>query len=147
MLMIRLQRIGRKHDPAFRVVVTEKTSGPKSGKFIERVGFYHAKTGEKAFNKERIIHWISNGAQLSGTVHNFLVDEGVVKGSKINVLPKRKEVEEKQEEAQSAPAQPAPVAQSKEEAQEAPQSQPKEEAQTVEDKKEEKEAVEEEKPA
>lgn len=143
--MIRLQRIGRKHDPAFRVVVTEKTRGPKSGDFIEKVGFYHAKTGEKSFNKERIIHWIDKGAQPSGTVHNFLVDEGVVKGKKINVLPKRKPVEEKPEEA--APAQ-APEAQAEKPAEqpaepetskeEAPAEEPKEEAPAEEPKEEEK---------
>jgi len=103
MLMIRLQRIGRKHDPAFRVIVTEKTSGPKSGKFIERVGNYHAKTGEKSFNKERILYWIEKGAKVSQTMHNFLVDEGIVKGKKILATPKKKEEteEEKKEETQT----------------------------------------------
>jgi small subunit ribosomal protein S16 len=101
--MIRLQRIGRKHDPAFRVIVTEKTTGPKTGKYIERVGFYHAKTGEKSFNKERILYWMEKGAKVSQTMHNFLVDEGVIKEKKILAPAKKKEaVEEAPKESQVA---------------------------------------------
>ena len=44
MLMIRFQRIGRRNDPSFRMVVTEKTSGPKAGKFVDLVGTYNPKT-------------------------------------------------------------------------------------------------------
>tara|TARA_Y100000310_G_scaffold273705_1_gene289346 strand:- start:31840 stop:32319 length:480 start_codon:yes stop_codon:yes gene_type:complete len=89
-----MQRIGRKHDPAFRVIVTESTRGPKSGDFIERVGHYHAKTGDKSLNKERISYWMEKGAKPSDTVHNFLVDAKIVQGPKKNVLPPKKEKKE-----------------------------------------------------
>ena len=90
MLKIRLQRIGRKNDPAFRVVLTDSKNSTKSGKFLEIIGNYNPKAGTTVFNTERIKHWIKNGAQLSGTVHNFLVKEKVIEGKKKNVLPKKK---------------------------------------------------------
>lgn len=90
MLKIRLQRIGRKNDPAFRVVLTDSKNAAKSGKFLEIIGTYNPKKGETVFNEGRIKHWIKMGAQTSGTVHNFLVKEKVIEGKKKNVLPKKK---------------------------------------------------------
>jgi small subunit ribosomal protein S16 len=90
MLKIRLQRIGRKNDPAFRVVLTDSKNSAQSGRFLELVGSYNPKKGETAFNGERIKYWIKNGAQLSDTVHNFLVKENIIDGKKKNVLPKKK---------------------------------------------------------
>ena len=88
--MIRLQRVGRKHDPAFRLVVTDKRRGPQSGSFLEIVGAYHLRRGQRQFKTERIKYWLATGAKTSGTVHNLLVDQKIVLGPKINVLPKRK---------------------------------------------------------
>ncbi len=90
MLKIRLQRIGRKNDPVFRAVLTDSKNGTKSGKFLEILGSYNAKAGEVKLDGERIKHWISKGAQTSGTVHNFLVHQKVISTKKINVLPKKK---------------------------------------------------------
>jgi small subunit ribosomal protein S16 len=90
MLKIRLQRIGRKNDPAFRVVLTDSKNSTKSGRFLEIVGTYNPKAGEAKFEKERIIYWMSKGAKLSDTMHNFLVHEKVIEGKKKNVLPKKK---------------------------------------------------------
>ncbi len=89
MLKIRLKRVGRKHDPSFRIIVTEKHLGPKSGKYIENVGFYNVLKGEKDIQGERVKYWIGKGAQVSDTVHNLLVSEGVIEGKKKNVLPKK----------------------------------------------------------
>jgi small subunit ribosomal protein S16 len=90
MLKIRLQRIGRKNDPAFRVVLTDSKNSTKSGKFLEIVGTYNPKAGETKFETERIQYWMSKGAKLSDTMHNFLVHQKVIEGKKINVLPKKK---------------------------------------------------------
>src|SRR3989338_8777630 len=54
MLVIRFQRRGRTNDPAFRVVVTEKRSKPKSGE-LEILGSYHPKTKETLLKNERIL--------------------------------------------------------------------------------------------
>ena len=90
MLMIRLQRVGRKNIPTFRVVLTDKRNSTKSGKFLEVLGNYDPRQkGEKKFNAERIKHWLSMGAKTSGTIHNLLVDEKIVEGKKVNVLPKK----------------------------------------------------------
>ena len=90
MLKIRLQRIGRKNDPAFRGVLTDSKNSTKSGKFLQILGTYNPKAGETKFESEKIKYWISKGAKLSGTMHNFMVHEKIVVAKKINVLPKKK---------------------------------------------------------
>jgi len=98
MLKIRLQRVGRKHDPSYRIILTDIKQGPKSGKFIENLGFYDARKDLRQVKGDRVKYWIGNGAQVSDTVHNILINEKVLEGKKINVLPKKtpikKEVEE-----------------------------------------------------
>lgn len=89
MLMMRLQRIGHRNEPHFRVVVTDKRNAPKSGKFIEVVGSYNPKSGVVAFNAEKAKKWIADGAQPSATVHNYLVAQNLIEGTKKNVLPKK----------------------------------------------------------
>jgi len=84
-----MQRIGRKNDPAFRVVVAEHTRSPKAGNFLERLGSYNPKTKERILDAERIKHWLSVGAQASGTMHNMLISAGIIAGEKINVLPRK----------------------------------------------------------
>lgn len=106
MLMIRLQRIGRKNDPSFRLVLTDKENSTKSGKFLEVLGSYDARKGKPVIVAERVKHWIAMGAQVSDTVHNLLVVEKIVEGKKINVLPK-KTVPKKEEEAPKAESAPA----------------------------------------
>ncbi len=89
MLKIRLQRVGRKNDPSFRVVVMDSRKDSQSGKFIEILGNYNARQGKPTLNGERIKHWMSQGAQVSDTLHNLLIQEKVITGQKINVLPKK----------------------------------------------------------
>lgn len=94
MLMIRLQRFGRKNDPSFRIVLTEKRNAPKSGKFLEILGFYNPKTKVKNINGDRVKYWIYKGAQLSSTAHNLFIDEKIIEGKKIRVVPSPKIKEE-----------------------------------------------------
>ncbi len=91
MLTIRLQRVGRKNEPTFRVVVTDsKTAAKKNRRFHEIVGSYDARDKNVTnLNAERIKHWLSKGAQASGTVHNLLISKKVIEGKKINVLPQK----------------------------------------------------------
>lgn len=86
---MRLQRVGRKNDPSFRIVVLEGTEGPKSGNHVDQIGFYNAVTKEKALDTEKAKHWLSKGTQPSDTVYNMLVTAGVIDGKKKNVLPKK----------------------------------------------------------
>lgn len=94
MLKIRLQRIGRKNDPKFRLVITEQKSKPQSGE-LEILGSYDPKTDSKILKAERITYWISKGAQLSDTAHNFLVKNQVITGKKIAVHKTKKEGKKK----------------------------------------------------
>ena len=89
MLKIRLQRVGRKHDPSFRVVLTDSRNATQSGKFLEVLGFYDARKGVPHFSGEKIVSWIGQGAQLSDTVNNLLIKHAVIKGTKRNVVARR----------------------------------------------------------
>jgi len=97
MLKIRLQRIGRKNDSAFRVVLTDSKNSTKSGKFKEILGSYNLKSGEVIFKNDRITYWMSNGAQASATVHNFLVHQNVIEGKKKTVLSKKSQTKARKE--------------------------------------------------
>ena len=87
--MIRFQRIGRRNDAAFRIVVIEKTRGPKAGKYTDLVGSYNPKTKAVSLDGERIKKWIANGAQVSPSLNNLLITQGVLTGKKVNVLPRK----------------------------------------------------------
>jgi len=84
MLTIRMRRTGSKKRPFFRVVVSEARS-KKEGEFIEVLGFYNPRTKPAVveINKERIQHWIKNGARPSDSVRTLLKghltkDRGIV---------------------------------------------------------------------
>ena len=92
-----MQRTGRTNDPSFRVVLTDSKNSAKSGKFKEILGSYNVKSGEVLFKADRVAYWISNGAQTSDTVHNFLVSQKLIKGTKKNVLSKKSPTKAKKE--------------------------------------------------
>ncbi len=108
MLAIRLQRTGRKHEPTFRVVLTDSKNGPKSGRYLENLGWYDTRLDNKLeqLNVERIKHWMSHGAQPSITLHNFLVTQKVLNEKKINALPKKTVPKKDVPPEASAPAAP-----------------------------------------
>lgn len=109
MLMMRLQRVGRKNDPSYRIVVTDKRTGPKSGKHVDLLGSWSPKLNQFQIDAERAKDWISKGVQLSGTLHNMLVDKKIIVGKKINVLPRKTPiVSEEAKAAEVAPASPTP---------------------------------------
>jgi small subunit ribosomal protein S16 len=89
MLMMRLQRVGRKNDPSYRIVVTDKRTGPKSDKHVDRLGSYNPKMNQVQLDIAKAKEWIQKGVQPSGTMHNILVSQKVIDGKKINVLPKK----------------------------------------------------------
>lgn len=92
MLKIRLQRVGRKNDPSFRVVTVDSRRGPKVGKHTEVLGSYDPKRDYIAIKGERVKYWISKGAQVSDTMHNLLVKESIIEGKKIHVAKGKKKV-------------------------------------------------------
>lgn len=103
MLSIRLQRVGRRNEPTFRIVLTDSKNGPKSGKFQEVLGSYDSRRSEKSeMDADKIKYWMSKGAKLSGTMHNLLITKKVIQGKKVNVLSKKSPI--KSEEALKAEA-------------------------------------------
>lgn len=99
MLVIRLTRIGKKNQPAYRVVLTEKTN-PVRGKFIEILGNYNPRLKQKSLKIEKIRYWLSKGAQASPSVHNLLVTEKVIDAEKVKAWrPKKKAATVKSAEA------------------------------------------------
>lgn len=88
MLAIKLQRIGKKHQPSYRLVVAEKKS-KMAAPPVEDLGSYHPTTKTATIKKERVSHWLKMGAQPTVTVHNLLVHQGVVAGAALPVkMPK-----------------------------------------------------------
>ncbi len=106
MLAIRLQRTGRKHEPTFRVVLTDSKNGPKSGKYLKNLGWYDTRLKNKPeqLKIEEIKQWMSKGAKLSLTLHNFLVSHKIIEGEKLNALPKKSPIkkEDKKDGVKSA---------------------------------------------
>ena len=92
MLMIRLQRKGKKHHAAFCLSVGEKRSKLK-GKQLEELGWIDYGQNKSAFNKERILYWLKQGAKMSVTANNFLIDAKIVEGKKkpAHKISKKKE--------------------------------------------------------
>jgi small subunit ribosomal protein S16 len=89
MLMMRLQRVGRKNNPAYRVVVVDKRTSTKSNKIVELIGNYNPKLGQININGDKAKEWLSKGVQASDTVHNMLVSLKVIDAKKRNALPKK----------------------------------------------------------
>ncbi|MDP3989006.1 MAG: 30S ribosomal protein S16 [bacterium] len=138
MLKIRLQRVGKRHDPSFRIVVTEHTSGPKAGKHVEVLGSYDARKGKAPviINSERVLYWIGKGAQPSGTVNNLLVSKSILSGSKRDVLPRKKisDIEAKRNEEKAKKEEEVKVAKEAEKEAETPEPEGAEEpTETVEE--------------
>ena len=82
MLAIKLKRIGKKHQPSYRIIVAEKKS-KMSGRYVDDLGWMNPRSKEIKVDGERVAHWIGVGAKPTETVHNLLVKSGVIQGTKI----------------------------------------------------------------
>lgn len=109
MLMIRLQRRGKKHQATFRLVVGEKRSKLK-GQQLEELGWYDITQNKSGFNKERILYWLSKGAKLSDTVNNILINAKIIEGKKIAVHKNSKKTKEQISAEKDAKTEAAPAA-------------------------------------
>ncbi len=140
MLCIRFLRIGKKHQPCFKIVVTDKRKPPKGGRFVEQVGFWNSLTKEKVLKAERIKYWMSKGAKPSDSVYNLLVKEKVCQGKKISVHKKKKEKEKPDEKPKEV--KPEQKKEEKPEKPKEPEKEPKKEEPKEEKPKEEKKSEE-----
>ncbi len=81
MLTIRFNRIGRKNKAYFRIVLQEHTVAP-GGRHIEVLGSWDPHQKRGVFQAERIQEWLKKGAQVSDSVWNLLIRQGIIKGKK-----------------------------------------------------------------
>jgi small subunit ribosomal protein S16 len=152
MLVIRLQRTGRKGHAQFRVVVQDSRRTPTSGRIVAALGSYNPHTKAIILDKEKAAKYLSNGAQPSDRVIRLLQAEKVALPAWVK-LPTTKEgklrnaekLRRNQPKEEAAPVEEAPVEEAA--APEAPAEEvaaeaeaPAEEAPAEEPAKEEKEA-------
>ena len=79
MVKIRLRRTGAKKKPSYRVVVADSRA-PRDGKFIEIIGHYNPRTEPRTvkIHEDRVLHWLSVGAQPTDIVHKLLENQGTL---------------------------------------------------------------------
>ena len=77
MLAIRLQRLGRKAYPVYRVAVQEAQRHPSSGRVVAYVGSYNPHTKDANINVEAAQKYLDNGAQPTPRVAKLLKEAGV----------------------------------------------------------------------
>ncbi len=77
MLVIRLQRIGRKGLAQFRVVVQDSRRTPTSGKVVASLGHFNPHSKETVINKEKAQYYLDHGAQPSERAVALLKSQGV----------------------------------------------------------------------
>src|SRR3989339_712331 len=109
MLVLRLKPIGKKKQISFRVMVGEKRS-KLNGKVMEDLGFYNPHNNKFGLKNDRIKYWLSNGAQVSDTVHNILVKASIIEGPKIKVKLRKSKNPEAEVKVETPPASVAPDA-------------------------------------
>ena len=108
MLRIRLRRVGGKKQPSYRIVVAESTA-PRDGKFVEIVGFHNPRTEPETIQvkEERVLYWLSVGAQPSDAVARLLKRTGTM--ARFERMKGGESLEALVEEAAAVAAEATPV--------------------------------------
>lgn len=121
MLIIRLQRVGKKKMAAYRLIISEKTRDTK-GKYLELLGTFNPHAKENVFKPEveRIKYWLGKGSMMSDTIHNLLVANNIIEGKKKKSVFLSKIRQKKLAEKKKTVTAPAPVETPKETATEVP---------------------------
>ena len=80
---IRLQRIGTKKKPFYRIIVANSES-PRNGRFIENVGTYDTLSDppKVTLKEDRINEWLEKGAITTRTVGEILKRQGITSSEK-----------------------------------------------------------------
>ena len=121
MLAIRLQRIGRKGYPVYRLAVQEAQRHPSSGRVVAYVGSYNPHTKEAKVQVEVAQKYLDNGAQPTPRVVKLLKDAGVKLPSwvKVAVNDKQKAIKNAEKLRKNQPKEEPEAEESAEEAAEA----------------------------
>ena len=116
MLVIRMQRTGRKGHAMFRVVVQDSRRTPTSGKIVAQVRSYDPHSKNVTLNKEKAQFYLDHGAQPSGRVAVLLKSEGVklpkwveLPGKKTGAIRNPEKLRRNRPAEPEAPAEEAPA--------------------------------------
>jgi small subunit ribosomal protein S16 len=111
MLAIRLQRLGRKAYPVYRLAVQESQRHPSSGRVVAYVGSYNPHTKEANVQVELAQKYLDNGAQPTPRVVKLLKTAGVKlpKWVKESATDKQKNVRNAEKLRKNQPKEEAPV--------------------------------------
>ncbi|HVT44443.1 MAG TPA: 30S ribosomal protein S16 [Thermoanaerobaculia bacterium] len=73
MLKIRLRRGGARHQPFYRIVVSDSLKTPAAAT-VEQIGHYDPTKEPNviSIDRERVDFWVARGAQVSPTVRSIL---------------------------------------------------------------------------
>jgi small subunit ribosomal protein S16 len=79
MVRIRLQRVGKKRQPSYRVVVID-SAAPATGRPVETIGHYNPRTEPITYkvDRERALYWLGVGARPSEAVLRLLEKSGIM---------------------------------------------------------------------
>ncbi len=71
--------MGKKKQPIYKIVAADARS-PRDGKFLEALGLYNPLTNPHTVDvkEDRILYWLSNGAQPTNTVKSLLREKGII---------------------------------------------------------------------
>jgi len=88
---IKLQRMGTKSKPFYRVVIQDESATPSSN-VVEVIGKYQPLAGSAAFevDKEKTLAWLKKGAKPTDRVRILLGKAGLLPPVDLAALPKRK---------------------------------------------------------
>ncbi|MBI2913164.1 MAG: 30S ribosomal protein S16 [Chloroflexi bacterium] len=111
MLRIRLTRVGKKKQPAYRLVVADSRS-PRDGAFLKIIGHYNPLTDPATLvvKEEEAVHWLQKGAQPSQTVAKLLSRLGVMEKAGLQPVVYRAEPAAPKPKARAAKAAREPAA-------------------------------------
>lgn len=74
---IRLKRIGRKKQAAYRIVVVEESKA-RDTRVVDDLGAYNPRTDELLLDEARALEWLKKGAQPTDTARTLLSKRGVL---------------------------------------------------------------------
>jgi small subunit ribosomal protein S16 len=88
LLRIRLRRVGKKKQPAYRLVVADSRA-PRDGAFVEIIGHYNPLTEPATLeiDEEKARGWLSRGAQPSDAVAKLLARKGIIEKAEKAAAP------------------------------------------------------------
>lgn len=127
MLVIRMQRTGRKGHAQFRVVVQDSRRTPTSGRVVAALGHFNPHTKTAGLDKEKAAFYLEHGAQPSDRVARLFKAEGVKLPSWVKLEDKKKrDIKNAEKMRKNRPAEPEALAE--EAPAEAPAEEPADEA-------------------